>query len=84
VLNLRLDASLGWQTSSEATASLDPLAPNPKYTLNPNQNSGFAATLDLDMYHSVGTYWRYGLLFSGQSSPDYSFLSGQIYLTYTW
>lgn len=83
-LNLRLDASLGWQTSSEATASLDPLAPNPKYTLNPNQNSGFAATLDLDMYHSVDTYWRYGLLFSGQSSPDYSFLSGQIYLTYTW
>ncbi len=83
-LNLRLDVSAGWQTAHEAAASLDPLAPDITYALSPSDSSGFATTLDLDTHYNVSRNWRYGLLFSGQKSPDYSFLSAHIYLTYLW
>lgn len=83
-LNLRLDVSAGWQTAHEAAASLDPLAPDVTYAISPSNSSGFATTLDLDAHYNVSQNLRYGLLFSGQSSPDYSFLSAHIYLTYAW
>jgi len=83
-INMRLDASLGWQTADEAAASLKPLAAEVQYTLSPGHNSGLAATADLSIYCKANQNWRYGLLLSGQNSPDYSSFSSQIYLMYAW